>query len=287
MNVEETALIEHLAQNPADETARAEFQRRCALNPALREEAALHLAAISALKQQEKQHIKAIFDSPDLQEFTKITVNRYQKRKKNRFLFIAAGFLLLIPGVALIWYLTAPPDQVIQTPQTPEQIPVVQKLPDTLSVPSATVPPQAVKTTPKQEKILFARHFEAYDPAFSARIMRGNQHKTHPFFEYYQAGNYAQALANEPSDSVSNLWLFYRANAWMAAQQPQKAIPLLYGINTTRNFMLAEQTRWYIGLAYLQTERRDSAIYYFLQISEQPDGAFKKAAAKQILSALK
>ena len=286
MNTAQENIVERLGYNPNDTEARSEFDRFCSTDPTFREEAALHLAAIGALKQQQKQHLHQIFEAPDMLVFKKQV---FRARTRRKWLFRVV-FSVVFLGI-IYFFIRNKKTESIQ--QIPVNFPPPSQLKDTQFVDKQPVveintPVPHQTNTPKNNyKRLAAQYFSPYDPSLFDRQTRGGKKQEHLFFTYYASADYRNAVANDPVDSLSNIWLFYRANAWMAVDQPEKALPLMEQIDSRQNILLAQQVKWYKALAYLQKNDREAALSLLKSIAEQPDGAYKVAESKALLNRLK
>lgn len=287
MNRAQEIIVERLGINPNDPEARAEFDRFCEADSTFREEAALHLAMLGALKQGHKQHLRQVLEAPDMQVFKKQT---FRAHARSRWLFRAV-FVFVFLGI--VWYLIRiiKIDSVQKTPENYAPLPQVYDAQPIVKQPVAETNPSIPNPNIPQKKTihkrLFAQYFAPYDPSLFYRQTRGDKKSEHVFFAKYSAADYKNAVINDPVDSIGNTWLFYRANAWMAVEQPEKALQLMKQMDTSQNMLMAQQVKWYMALAYLQNGEEKTAVTFLQSIAVLPEGAYKVSESKSILAKLK
>jgi hypothetical protein len=283
MNNAQKNIVERLGNNPSDLEARAAFDDWCQTDPSFRNDATLHLAAMAALKQGQNQHVRQLLEDPDMQAFKEKTWRQLKYRRVIQSgLFLLLTVLLIGLGV-LIW--RQPKTSIPEAP-TYLPAPAVQQTPDDQQQTEPATTPPVAQQKPNNKR-LFAQYFSTYDAAFAKNMTRGSNRVQHIFFDHYEAGNYVQAVATEPVDSVSPVWLFYRANAWMAMGRPEQALPLLASIDTRQNILLAQQVQWYQALALLQNGDLERAKGRLQAIAKRPDGAYKAKEARDLIGSLK
>ena len=137
---------------------------------------------------------------------------------------------------------------------------------------------------------LFARNFEPYEMVLNARAYSDNPDVTvlNSAINAYEGQKYLSAIRLfkklETVDSLGVIPVFYQGICHLALKHPKRAIAALDKVKKSNNALFAQQTNWYLGLAYLQAGDRGKALDVFKSISRS--GGYKTDAAKKILEAL-
>jgi hypothetical protein len=130
---------------------------------------------------------------------------------------------------------------------------------------------------PKHEKV-FANHFKAYGDDQARRGGQDVQTDIDQAFLLYNQKKYAQSLVYFEKLRVPQYHSdFYQANAYLATNQIDKAIPLLEKISqgpTSEKQPIAE---WYLALALLKTQP-EKAMPLFEKMKSNPNHTFQREA---------
>ena len=133
---------------------------------------------------------------------------------------------------------------------------------------------------PVPPKILYASNFEAYPLTFGNR---GNEDLLTSASIAYSEKEYAKALelfaTAAPNNEDAKIALA-QGISHMALEQYDRAIPVLASF--VNGPLYGAQCRWYLALAYLQTQQSSAAKEQLELLIQSPDD-FKKAAAKELL----
>lgn len=135
---------------------------------------------------------------------------------------------------------------------------------------------------PTSTENLYADYFKPYKNVVHP-VIKGVQvldQKTKAFStyenrDYKNATARFEALYNQTGDSY---YLFYMANACMANNEVEKAVPLLEKHLESRD-ALQKKTLWYLALAYLKLRETEKADYFFKRIVEEEGYNSEKAKA--------
>jgi hypothetical protein len=141
------------------------------------------------------------------------------------------------------------------------------------------------KSSPNE---LYLAHFEPY-PNVVNPITRGENKESlmDKTFFAYDNGNYEEAAAGFGKlfdQTGKSHFLFYQANAFLANEKPEKAIPLMEK-QLAFNDGFTEKSKWYLALAYLKTGETEKAKRFFAEITER--NSYKAEEAENILGELK
>ena len=134
---------------------------------------------------------------------------------------------------------------------------------------------------------LFAQNFEPYQNIVKP-IERGEGIDTpqeEAFFKY-EMKDYETAIKGfeaEFEKTNDSYYLFYMANAYLALDTPNKAIPLLEKHQTFKDDFY-EKSRWYLALAYLKEGNKEKSSMLLKEISNSTGYAHKQA--KTLLKAM-
>lgn len=128
-----------------------------------------------------------------------------------------------------------------------------------------------------------------YRPAKPFMIQRSLDNVGQDYFAqamtYYTSGNFFEAakilLAN-PNNSAAK---FYAGIALMELGDHDKAIPFFSEVTVDQSSLFVDQAEWYLGLAYLMTEKRENARTQFEKIAATQNYFNDKAT--EILERLK
>ncbi len=135
---------------------------------------------------------------------------------------------------------------------------------------------------------IYASNFEPYVMVFDQRSGQASEVPTlDQAIDLYHnqdfgtsADAFEKILAEDPENMI---YIFYTANARLANQEADKAIASFKKIIKANDVSFVEQSRWYLALAYLQKEDKESAKSWLEKIQ---NGQFKYKEAQDILSNL-
>ncbi len=132
--------------------------------------------------------------------------------------------------------------------------------------------------------IIYASHFTPYDLTFGNR---GNEDLLTSASIAYAQKDYTQALelfaAAAPNNEDAKIALAQGISR-MALAQFDQAIPVLAAF--VEDPLYGAQCRWYLALAYLQSEQKPAAKKQLELLIQSPED-FKKVAAQEILKKMK
>ena len=139
---------------------------------------------------------------------------------------------------------------------------------------------------PTANEIYFA-HFKTYENVVNP-ITRGETGKNlaDSSFISYEKGEYkkaAEGFAQLFSETGKSYYLLYEANAYLAYEKPEKAIPLLEKQLSYQD-EFSEKSKWYLALAYLKTGEIEKAKTLFEEIKVA--GSYKAEEAGEIIKDL-
>lgn len=134
---------------------------------------------------------------------------------------------------------------------------------------------------------LFAQNFVPYRNVVHP-IVRGSndQGQKTKAFSAYQKGDYKNALnllTELYKTEKEPYYLFYRANALIQLNRASEAIPLLQQHLDAKD-SLAEKSRWYLAMAYLQMNEKENSIKMLNEVVN--DDKFNVEEAKRLLQDL-
>lgn len=147
-------------------------------------------------------------------------------------------------------------------------------------MPSTSTPPAT----------LFAENFTPYKMVLNERSAQTEASATPNLAEaitayeqkdFTKAAQIFQTLSPPTTEKIA--FLFYQAQAEIALGNASTAIPLLEKIVATKDHLFVEQSRWYLGLAYLQDGQSSAAQEVLAGIEE---GAYGYEEAWEILGVL-
>ncbi len=138
---------------------------------------------------------------------------------------------------------------------------------------------------------LFSDHFEPYQMILNQRSVGDETpEKTvllNTGIKQYAAGEFAASsiafrqLMNADPSNIS--FQFYYALSLLGNNEPNIAIPVFEKIINMEGHLFLEQSRWYLGLAYLQNNEKEKAANILKEIEE---GKFKFNKCEEILKSL-
>lgn len=137
---------------------------------------------------------------------------------------------------------------------------------------------------------LFAQHFRPY-PNTIAVIPRDEGEVLDPIalaMNAYQRGDYPAAVAAfdaMPATRRRPDLQFYRSLALLASGRTAEALAGLEALHRTAGHAFERETRWYLALAYLRSQRPEAARPLLDQVAANPEHPEQKAA-QAILQAL-
>ncbi len=122
---------------------------------------------------------------------------------------------------------------------------------------------------PKKEPIvtekdkLLAIHFEPYKNYEMPDVREGTaKSDIETAFSFYEKGKYTEALTYfekiSPPQYLDESGLFYKANAYLATQQLEKAIPILEKLSQNANTEWRGKAEWYLVYALSKTQAERS-----------------------------
>jgi hypothetical protein len=123
-----------------------------------------------------------------------------------------------------------------------------------------------------------AQVFEPY-PGVGVDLSPGGEATKYRAFEAYQAGRYAEAAplfaayAEATNDPLSR---FYQGISHLGAHQSQQAIDVLANLRTVPD-VPTEAVNWYLALAYVAAQQPESARPILLEL-QQKDGDYARKA---------
>ncbi|XLS29148.1 tetratricopeptide repeat protein [Flavobacteriaceae bacterium M23B6Z8] len=140
---------------------------------------------------------------------------------------------------------------------------------------------------PTTSENLFADNFKPYKNVVHP-VVRGAQvldQKTKAF-STYDSRNYEEAALRFEAlynQTGTPYYLFYQANALLANNQVEEAIPLLEKHLETKD-ALKDKTPWYLAMAYLKLQDNENAKRFLTMVVKKQ--AYKKEQAKELLEAI-
>lgn len=96
--------------------------------------------------------------------------------------------------------------------------------------------------------------------------------------QFAEAANAFEQLYKNAPENIA--YQFYQAAALLSAENTATAIPIFENILTKPDHLFLEQSRWYLGLAYLKNNEREKAAAIFKKIKE---GEFKHEEKERVL----
>ena len=226
------------------EAEQATFEQRLANEPDLRTEVDIHQGVMGVAGDSGLQNLFGELEKAD-QSFEHKSSAKVLKLNYRRLLSAAAAILLLLG--ALLWIFDSEPSS----------------------------------------EVLYATHFEPYIMVLNQRTGSEENVLLKQATSAYSEGNYsasADSFLQLAEDKPSNIsYQFYSGISLLAANKANEAIPILEEISRSGNPSFGEQSRWYLALAYLQTDDKVNAKNTLFEIKE---GAFRYQEAQEILSSL-
>lgn len=129
-----------------------------------------------------------------------------------------------------------------------------------------------------------AAYFEPYPDRLQSRGEDGDDSTTlvQEALQAYNQQDY-QAVVNtlaklSPEDPQYLLGQLYRANAYLAMQEPAPAIEILDKIYALEQSAISEITAWYLGLAYLQNDQATEAKAVLSGIANDEASVYRERA---------
>ena len=137
---------------------------------------------------------------------------------------------------------------------------------------------------------LFAQNFTPYEMVLNPRSVAINpkEELRNSAINAYESANYREAIVLfnqlETSNSLGMAPVFYKGICYLALGDTRQAIDVFEELLKSGNSLFTEQTNWYLGLAYLQSNEKAKALSQFQSISQS--GGYKADAARKILDKL-
>lgn len=120
---------------------------------------------------------------------------------------------------------------------------------------------------------LYAQYYKVY-PNVEAPVSRSESNKKNPF-AFYEAGDYATALANftemQASDPKNPALLFYSGMCQLELGQPESAVEFFNQVSNLSSKKYARPAFWYESLAYLKLGKIKNAKNLLEQLSQGED----------------
>ncbi len=135
------------------------------------------------------------------------------------------------------------------------------------------------KATEKTESI-YAAQFRPYHN-YTQPTVRENAQKNdiEKAFSLYDNGEFEAALTYfEKIKTPQYDALFFQANAYLATNQTEKAVPILTQLSQLKDSEWQQKAEWYLALA-LSEKEADKAHVLFEKIKNTPNHAYQKQAA--------
>ncbi|MEO9484971.1 MAG: hypothetical protein ABJG47_16035 [Ekhidna sp.] len=121
----------------------------------------------------------------------------------------------------------------------------------------------------QSEEELFTAYFQPYPELISVRLQSENETSWKKALKKYQVGKYAEGLelfkAASPPISYQEDVTFYHAMTLLALRKSGESIALLMTIEGGK---YAQQVRWYLALAHLESNEPNQAKDLLLEINE-------------------
>lgn len=137
---------------------------------------------------------------------------------------------------------------------------------------------------------LYASYYETYP---LQGVARSEQLDSSTLFQqvrqYYPSGQYEQVLPLLDTiyqQTEDSRWLVMKANALMQVENYQEAVTTLLPLAENNDLLYEDQARWYLALAYLQTDQITKAKAQLSQLVNS-SATFKSQEAAQLLKDLK
>lgn len=141
------------------------------------------------------------------------------------------------------------------------------------------------KPSGKNSDELFAEHFQPYANTLTNQTRGGETSfsSLDSAMHFYSRGDFESALIHlnqADADNQSALVEFYKANAYLASEKPQKALAVLKKVKDKLPDHYNVQGKWYLALSHLKLENYHKAHQYFSEIAKQEDAFYQDKAHK-------
>lgn len=141
---------------------------------------------------------------------------------------------------------------------------------------------QNMPRTIKEKDRIFASHFKPYKnyekPNVREEVAKTDLEKA---FSLYDNGDYKQALTYfekiATPQYLDNSALLFEANAYLATNQTEKALPILEKLSKDTTFKGQQPAEWYLALALSKTQP-DKATLLFEKIKGNANHPYQKQA---------
>lgn len=207
------------------------FEQRLAQDSNLQEELEWYKAMFNALEETEDQRLKELLKASDQKKETYSKIKRLNIRRWS----IAAGFLLVITVLALIW--------VYAPKQKPEQ--------------DFFEPAKLVEADVTRSIVI--------DDMDNGNFWVASSNGIYKVTTLYENGKYQEVLSILDTLPASASVLFYQANCLMALNRNSEAIPILKKVETYTNETYSNFAQWYLALAYYKTGNKELAKEYAIK----------------------
>lgn len=141
-------------------------------------------------------------------------------------------------------------------------------------------------TRPVSADDLYESYFESYPNVVHVTVRGENEKEVSIAFEAYETDRYEEALTRFGElykDRGTAFYLFYMGNALLELDRTEEAIELLKEFSTTED-NLADKAGWYLAMAYLKMNDKESAKVELKKVVEER--AFNATKAKELLAEL-
>lgn len=222
------------------------FERELSSNPELREEVEMHRRLVNSI---ETESVRQMLEQIHTENFAREETPVVSMRSRSRYfpLAIAASLALLILAGWWVFSLQS-----------------------------------------SQPEALYAAYFSPAEGLPTTLGYADNAQFTEGMISY-KLGEYAEALdywqpllSNDPANDTLN---YYGGLAYLAGEQPEKAITLLDKVAANENSGYNTDARWYLALAYLKNEQTTEA-QALLQVLAEEDSSYRNES-REILEKLK
>jgi len=117
---------------------------------------------------------------------------------------------------------------------------------------------RSISSTTEDDNIIFVDSF--FEPYPALGILRDNNAERNTTLELYAAGKYKEAIAAWENEMAFRNDKFYLGIAYIATDQPKKALKTLEEIDPNSIDIPANTIQWYIAIAKMKSGDVESAI---------------------------
>ena len=136
---------------------------------------------------------------------------------------------------------------------------------------------------------LFAQYFSPYQPLPSfTETFSGSSGSLKNALLEYGSGNFGAAsrMFREIPDADSESLSFFQANALLALDREEEAVPILESLIDDPSGTYTGESRWYLALAYLKSGQEQKGIVLLKDIAGDEKG-YKARQARELINLLK